>query len=58
MREVHDLHDAEDQVQPGSEQDIDAAGIQSPEDDLQEYPKIVHDLISTCPAICNISACQ
>ena len=40
MREIDDLHDPEDKVQAGCEQDIDAAGIQSPEDDLQEYPKL------------------
>ncbi len=57
MCKVHDLHHAEDQVQPGGEQDIDAAGIQSPENDLQEYPKVVHDLFSTRPVLCSTSVC-
>ena len=40
VREVDDLHDPEDQVQPGSEQDIDATGIQPPENNLTGYPRL------------------
>src|SRR5208337_1940876 len=54
VREVHNLHNTKDQVQAGGKQDINAPGIKSPEHDLKEDGKIVHDLISTHPETCAI----